>query len=144
MERKTKTKPAASRQKILDDHRTIGQLSSEIASAADCKKVAACVQSLLPVLKRHFAEEEEEIAGLHAVIRTRTPEMQNALHGLTQEHAQLLARAEQLLAAATQATVLDAGMQQRGKQLREQLAAHEANETRVFMESIWTDFGEGD
>lgn len=143
MERKTKP-VAASRQKILDDHRVIGQLLSDIASAADAGKVVASLQSLLPVLKRHFAEEEEEIAGLHAVIRKRTPEQQTALQGLVQEHGKLLGQATQLLASAQRSPGPDVRLQQLGKQLREQLAAHEAKETQIFMDSIWTDFGEGD
>lgn len=115
----------------------------DIGAATDPKQVAAGVQKLQPVLQRHFAEEEQEMDGLHAVIQKRTPELLGALHDLRQEHAQLLVQVEQLLAAARRAPAGDTRLQALGQQLRDQLGRHESHETQVFMDSIWTDTGGG-
>lgn len=141
MERHPKS---AAKQKILDDHRVIGQLISDVASLEEPAEVARCVQRLLPVLRGHFADEEQEIDGLHALVERRTPQHHEALLGLKKEHAQLLAHAEQLLAAARQPHGAREEIRRLGRQLRTDLAAHETRETEVFMDSIWTDFGGSD
>lgn len=135
---------AAAKQKILADHRIIGQLISDIASLDDPAAITKCVQQLLPVLRGHFAEEEQEIDGLHAVVERRTPQHHEALLALKQEHALLMSHAEQLLAAARAAKGADTELRRLGRQLRTDLAAHESRETEVFMDSIWTDFGGSD
>lgn len=136
--------PADARKQILDDHREIGVLTARIAEIDAAEAMTACLQRLLPLLTRHFKEEEDEIDGLHANIRKRTPEQQHALLGLKDEHKQLLDRVLLLLSIARETKGGGPKLQLLGKQLQERLAAHETKETELFLDSIWTDIGEGD
>lgn len=142
MKRTPKSADAA-RKQILDDHRRIGQLTDRIAVFESPEEALACLEQLLPLLRRHFQEEEDEMNGLHADILARTPELHHNLIELAAEHVSLLARIEQLIAAVQKR---ERGIDRRalGKQLQQQLAAHEARETAIFIDSIWTDCGEGD
>jgi len=142
MKRTPKSADAA-RKQILDDHRRIGQLTGRIAAFESPEEALACLQQLQPLLQRHFQEEEDEMNGLHADILARTPELHHSLLELKAEHVSLLARIEQLIAAVPKREV---GIDRRalGKQLQQELAAHEARETAIFIDSIWTDCGEGD
>lgn len=136
--------PPDSRKQILDDHRAIGELLGKIAACAQADEMTASLQQLMPLLVRHFKSEEDEIDGLHANIRKRTPEQQNALLSLKDEHKQLVDRVQLLLSIAQETTGGGPKLQLLGKQLQERLAAHEAKETELFLDSIWTDIGEGD
>lgn len=133
----------ATRKQILDDHRRIGQLTGRIAAFESPEEALVCLQQLQPLLMRHFQEEEDEMNGLHADILARTPELQHSLLELKAEHVCLLASIEQLIAAVPKR---ERGSDRRamGQRLQQQLAAHEARETAVFLDSIWTDCGEGD
>ncbi|GAB4150923.1 MAG: hypothetical protein Fur0037_19590 [Planctomycetota bacterium] len=132
------------RQRILDDHRRIGELSSRIASEGDPARLAEALKSLLPLLQRHFREEEDEIDGLHASILEHAPEHQNELQRLKEEHKRILDRAQLLLSIAEESGDGGEKLRMLGQQLRERLAGHEAKETELFLHSIWTDIGEGD
>lgn len=137
-----KQKPA--QQKILDDHRQIGELLGKIAGTGVATEIAASLDALLPVLIRHFQEEEDEIDGLHIDIQRRSPQQHQALLGLKSEHVQLLAAARDLLLQAKAAKGSSDKLQKLGVQLKERLATHESKETELFLDSIWTDIGEGD
>jgi hemerythrin len=136
--------PAEAKKQILDDHRQIGELTAKVAATGNAVEMATCLKQLLPLLLRHFKEEEDEIDGLHANIQKRTPQQQNALLGLKEEHKQLLDRVHLLLSIAQETKGGGPKLQLLGKQLQERLAAHEAKETELFLDSIWTDIGEGD
>lgn len=131
------------RQQILDDHRLIGELVGKIALATTAEDTALNLEQLVPLLHRHFREEEDEIGGLHAEIVRRTPQQHQALLDLKAEHARLLEDVQCLLAAAKSERPAK-NLVQLGERLKNQLAAHEAKETELFLDSIWTDFGEGD
>lgn len=137
-------KIADTRQQILAEHQAIAELSGRIAELGDAEQLAAALRQLLPLLQRHFQAEEHEIDGLHASIRRRTPEQQHALLSLKDEHRQLLDRVQLLLAIAQETRGGGPKLQLLGRQLQERLAAHEAKETGLFVDSIWTDIGEGD
>jgi hypothetical protein len=137
---KPKSKPVDSRKRILDDHRRIGALLSDIATATTAADTATHLQQLLPLLRRHFREEENEIDGLHTTIRMQTPQYCNELDELKKEHRDLLERTQQLLDQSERGG--DARqLRTRGAELQQRLAAHETRETEVFVDSIWTDIG---
>lgn len=138
-----RSKASQARKQILDDHRRIGELLSRVAAAADAAESRDSMRELLPLLQRHFREEEEEIGGLHAVVRQRTPHHWNALCGLRDEHLQLLAQARDLQAQAERNAAVE-HLRELGTELKDHVAAHEAKETEIFVDSIWTDLGEGD
>jgi len=141
---KPKPKSAdAVRKQILDDHRKIGQLTGKIAAFESPEEAAGCLKQLLPLLERHFQQEEDEMNGLHAEILERTPELHHTLRELKDEHMSLLERIRQLI-TAVQKRERGADLRSLGQQLQQQLAAHEAKETAIFIDSIWTDCGEGD
>lgn len=141
---KPKPTPAEVRQQILEEHRTIGELTAKVAVPGEAAAVLANLQRLLPLLERHFRGEENELSGVHENIRRRSPEQQNALLGLADEHAKLLDRLRGLTALASDVVARTAELHRLGQQLRDDLAAHEAKETALFVDSIWTDLGVGD
>lgn len=140
---KPKPKPSRKKQQILDDHERIRALLAQLAAAAEASATCRCLDDLQPLLQRHFRDEEAEIDGLHAGIRQRTPQFWNALCGLRDEHVQLLAEAGVLRQAAGAGTAPEQ-LRALGHTLQQRVAAHEAKETELFVESIWTDLGEGD
>lgn len=135
---------AEAKKQILDDHRQIGEWMAKVADSGDPANMTSCLQHLLPLLLRHFQEEENEIDGLHLGIQKRTPQQQHALLALKEEHKQLIDRVQLLLAIVQETATGGPKLQLLGKQLQERLAAHEAKETELFLDSIWTDIGEGD
>lgn len=139
----SKSKANQARKQILDDHRRIGELLSRIAAAASAAESRECLHELIPLLQRHFREEEQEIGGLHTIVQQRTPHHWNALRGLREEHLQLLAQARDLLAQAER-DAEPKHLCELGVELKERIAVHEAKETEIFVDSIWTDLGEGD
>jgi len=151
--RKAAPRPAASpveqqgtggRQRVLDDHRQIRELLATIAGDGPAAERVACLERLEPVLVRHFQEEEDQVEGVHRDVASRAPQQLEALRGLAVEHRQLLATVRQLLDRCRQAAGPDPELRRLGTELQQQIAAHEAKETDLFLDSIWTDFGEGD
>ncbi|MEZ5963173.1 MAG: hemerythrin domain-containing protein [Planctomycetota bacterium] len=137
--------PKGSKKQILDEHREIENLAAKVCTQTGSPAESLhCLERLLPLLERHFRAEEDEISGLHANIRRRSPEQQNALLGLKDEHAQLLARGRSLLAMAKDVVAKSTELRDATKQLQADLATHEAKETELFVDSIWTDIGVGD
>lgn len=132
------------RQQILHDHHEIETLVGQVAPTSTREQTLAALTGLQPILQRHFAKEEEQIDGLHNEILHRTPRHANALAGLKDEHRELLASLQQLLDKANEKSVDDASLQTLGAEFRARLAEHEARETEIFVDSIWTDLGAGD
>ena len=136
--------PGESRKQILDDHREIGELLSTLANVTAATETTKCLNRLLPLLQRHFKEEEDEIDGLHAVIQTQAPHRMAALLELKQEHTELLEQVKHFLSVAEQTEGHNPKLRDLGLKLKSQLTAHEAKETEIFVDSIWTDLGAGD
>ena len=136
--------PAESRRQILAEHQEIQALAQKLAAVRGAAEMTACLRKLATVLTGHFRQEEDGADSLHEGIRTRTPEQQNALRGLKEEHQQILDRLQLLLSTVQESRGAAPKLQMLGKQFQERLAEHEANETRIFLDSIWSDLGEGD
>ncbi|MCB9876334.1 MAG: hemerythrin domain-containing protein [Planctomycetes bacterium] len=139
-----KSRAERSRQQILDDHREIGALMSKVLVAGSAADMVECLGRLQPLLQRHFEEEEAEVGGLHATIVANAPRHSSVLPDLQQQHANLLERVGQVAAAATRPGAAIGDLTRLAEQLRSELAAHEAAETEIFVDSIWTDLGAGD
>ena len=137
-------KPGGSREQILADHRQIGELLSTLAVLTVATETTRCLDCLLPLLERHFKEEEDEIDGLHAIIQDQAPQHQNALQSLKDEHVKLLELARRYQTTARETEGHSTKLRELGTQLKNQLASHEARETEIFVDSIWTDLGVGD
>jgi hypothetical protein len=141
---KPMSKTADSRQQILDAHRRISALTQKLGVVSRADDMVASLRELATLLAAHFAEEEAEFDGLHENIRKRSPELQHGLQELEQEHMQLLERVHALMSIAQQERLPVPKLRQLGKQFQERLAQHEAKETGVFQDSIWTDLGTGE
>jgi hemerythrin len=135
-----KSKSGDARQQIVADHREIDELMTQITSGPGAAETRQCMRRLLPLLARHFREEEDQIDGVHMRLREQAPRHSHALEGLQREHVQLLELARELLLMA------DGGSRHLavlGAQLRERLADHEAREMELFVDTVWTDLGAG-
>jgi hemerythrin len=129
---------------VLADHEKIIALTARLAAVGGADEMVSCLRQLATILTGHFKEEEDGFDGLHDDIRKRTPEQQHALMGLKEEHTHLLERVQLLLSIAQQSRGPAPKLQVLGKQLQDRLSEHEARETQVFLDSIWTDLGESD
>ncbi|HEU4418053.1 MAG TPA: hemerythrin domain-containing protein [Planctomycetota bacterium] len=141
---KPMSKNADSRRQIQAAHRQITALTAKLATVSGAGEMVACLRQLGTLMAEHFADEEQEFDGLHENIRSRSPELQNALHELAEDHKQLLERVDALLWYAQQKHRAASKLRQLGKQFQERLARHEARETGIFQDSIWTDLGTAD
>ena len=133
--------PQNSKKRILDDHREIGELLAQCTTATKASQVLENMQKLRALLGRHFAEEEGQLGGLHDSIHTRAPRFENSLQGLIEEHRQLLESVNELIDQAGKSADDDPKLREMSKSLQARFAAHEARETEIFVESLWTDIG---
>ena len=102
------------------------------------------MKRLETLLERHFKAEEDELDGLRATVPQHAPRLESSLRSLREEHRQLLESVRDLAARAAKAQGDDPSLREMSKALRDRFSAHEARETDIFVESIWTDIGTGD
>jgi len=132
------------KKQILQDHQDIEALMLQVATGASRAETIEAIERLRPLLERHFQSEEAELSGLHAEIVQKAPRHANALQMLKDEHAAILVQVDELAAIAKSSEAPDARRQELGEKLKARLEEHEATETEIFVDSIWTDLGAGD
>ena len=104
-------------------------------------EMVACLRELGTLMAEHFADEEREFDRLRDDVRSRSPELRNALHEIAEDHKELLERVDALSWYAKQKHRPASKLRRLGKRFQERLARHEARETAIFQDSIWADLG---
>lgn len=136
--------PADTREQILSEHQQIRELVGRIEDTTDLAEIVSGLQQLQPLFESHFAREEA-LDGLHSDIRARAPQHRQAIDRLEQDHRELLADVAELQA---QAQACLQGPIREIEALRSRfllkLREHEARESGLFVDAIWTDLGQGD
>lgn len=132
-----------SKKRILDDHKAIGALLAQCTSATEASVIHQSMTKLQALLGRHFAEEEAQLAGLDERPQPPAPRFANSVRGLIEEHRELLVSVRDLIDRAAQAQGDCASLRESSTALQARFVAHEARETEIFVESIWTDIGGG-
>jgi hypothetical protein len=112
---------AGTRNRLLDEHRTILRLAAQLGGVAGSEAMLRALDRLQPLLERHFREEEVQ-DGLFDAIRRHTPEREMAIAALSREHKAMLASVQLLRDLAAMATAVEV-LQSHGAALRDPAAA---------------------
>ncbi len=121
---------------VQDEHLEIRSAVAKLRSTTDIRILAGVLSGLQEMLPAHF-EREEGPDGLGAEITEQAPQSAFALEQIFGEHVVIL---EMVSALSTRSTGLLDGI----AALARMLEQHEAKESKLFVDAIYTDLGEGD
>ncbi len=126
---------------IEDDHDVIKGLLGRLDATTDLHVLSPLLEQLRGALVDHFAREEAP-EGEHELIESMAPHTVASLQNILAEHPvfverldDLIARAQACLKGPMAEILLDAGA------LAQSLRDHEARETALFTDAVFTDLG---
>ena len=126
---------------IAEDHHDLRQLLVELRQASDLRLLIPQLKRLRAELKEHFDLEEGEV-GLAQAIGESAPHHLNRLTKLFEEHVALLDTVDGIIERAGECLdgpVADVLGDVTG--LCTHLEEHEANETELLTDAVFTDLG---
>jgi len=129
---------------IEKEHADLCGLLSRVEETTDLRQLLELLRGLPELLQRHFALEEGP-GGLHQIIASRAPWRTHDLETVMAEHRTLAAKASGLVADLQQH--LDGppeDLLHRTASLTHRLQRHEALETDMLCDAVYTDLGGGD
>jgi len=131
---------------ILDDHRRLGLVLHELENCEQAAEICSQAESLVPWLKRHFAEEEEP-AGVFESIERHDPRHSHEIGILVGEHQAMLDQVD-ALANMARSVKDEPGL---NPELSESVRAfilalrlHERKENRLLTDAFYHEEGGGD
>ena len=126
---------------IEHDHHAIKEILERLEAARDPHVLLSILKELHVSLVDHFAREEAP-EGLHEIIASMSPTTVASLQNILGEHEQFLVRLDSLierlraLVKGPLAEILEGAAA-----LSESLHDHEARETELFTDAVFTDLG---
>jgi hypothetical protein len=134
---------AGTREQVLEEHRRIEQLARRVGDAPDIAELLRRLEEFRATIVPHF-DQEEAPGGFFDLIRSRAARHLDRVRALEAEHGALLGEIDRI---ADQARACLAGpiaeiLRQAGS-LARGLSAHEARETRLLVDTLYIDIGEG-
>jgi hypothetical protein len=137
--------PARSAERqVEEEHRRIKQLLGRLDKTSDLRLMVPLLQELRILLVEHF-EQEEAADGFPMMIADPAPHHARILDQLFQEHKTILVNLDDLIEKAL--FCLDGPLAQVRHGVSDlcgQLRAHEATETELLTDTVYTDLGSGD
>jgi hypothetical protein len=136
-------RPARTRERVLDEHRTLQQLVHRIVDAPDLVELLRRLDEMRAFLAPHFAAEEAP-GGFFDLVRARSARHLGQAHKLQTEHDVLLGEIDRLVdrtgacLAGPVAEILG-----HARALGRRLSDHETHETRLLVDTLYIDIGEG-
>lgn len=135
---------AANHRKLeyFEDHSALRTLLSRVESTRDVRQLPPLLEELHRLLESHF-RSEEAADGLKGIIRDAAPYRLGQLEHLLESHREFLARIRDLREELSE--LVDGpvtGVLENVSDLCRKLEEHEAAETRILTESLYTDLGE--
>ncbi len=140
----TKQSPTASEDQVVEQHRRIKEVLNRIGGAGDLQVMVPLLQELRILLEEHF-EDEEAPGAFPTMIAESAPHHARSLDRLFAEHGTILSNLDAAIAKAllclkgpvaeVRTSVAD---------VCEQLRVHEATETELLTDTVYTDLGTGD
>ncbi len=129
---------------IARQHEQLRATLAQVGACTSLSSLLPLLQGLRAQLEAHFADEEGE-DGLGAVIGETAPRHTRHIEMLFQEHRSFLGTLDDLLYRC-RALLGDAEGRifEDVKKLSEQLHDHEARETELLQDAVFTDMGVGD
>lgn len=141
MERKIDEEPAGGHEDVVAEHNEIKNLLAELDSD-DLETVRGAIMRMNPLLRHHFAREERA-GGLFDHVLDTAPRYSDTVAHLKAEHIAMLGLLDELTSEVEGATDADV-LRGHAHKLVEQLRQHEATETSLLVDALYTDLGEGD
>ena len=126
---------------IEHDHHAIKEILERLEATTDLHILLSILEELRMSLVEHFAREEAP-EGLHEIIASMSPNTVASLQNVLAEHRDFLVRLDRLIEQAR--TVVNGPMAdilQDAAGLAESLHDHEARETALFTDAVFTDLG---
>lgn len=131
------------KEQALEEHRRIQQVVRRVGEASDLVELLRRLDEFRAFIVPHFAEEEGS-GGFFDQIRARAARHLDQVQQLEAEHGRLLDEIDRLadqaracLAGPVAEVLRRAGLLARG------LFDHEARETRLLVDTLYIDVGEG-
>jgi hypothetical protein len=136
------TPKQTSRDRIAEEHRQLHEALDRLQATEDIRRIAPLLEELRPRLAEHFASEEEP-EGLHQAIGDTAPHLMTSLQQIYEEHREFLATVDRLASEARACCEGPVARILSGiHQLCENLETHEAAETELFTDAVYTDLGD--
>ena len=133
---------AGARQRIAREHEALRTRLDELRELRDLGRVVTVLEDLRPRLVAHF-ESEEAADGLHHVVEENAPHLLPSVQRVFEEHREFLATVDRLIAETRE--TWDGPVQKILGDVRalcDGLHDHEATETRLLTDSVYTDLGD--
>ena len=126
---------------IEDDHHAIKEILERLEATMDPHLLLPILEELRMSLVAHFAREEAP-EGLHEIIADMSPNTVASLQNILGEHEHFVVRLDSLI-ERTRAAVKGplAEILRDATALSESLHDHEARETELFTDAVFTDLG---
>ena len=126
---------------IEQDHHAIQEILARLTGTTDPHRLLPILEELRVVLVDHFGREEAP-EGMHEIIASLSPNTVASLQNVLGEHEQILERVDDLIARAR--TCIEdplAAILRDAAALSTSLHDHEARETALFTDAVFTDLG---
>lgn len=144
MENSASVAPAtggSSRERIAAEHAALRGSLEQLLEITDPHQLVSALEELRPRLAEHFAAEEGT-DGLHDVIGDSAPHLLSSLQRVYDEHRQFLATVDRLTADARRCCQGPVAELLSGtRQLCDGLHEHEALESELLTDAVYTDLG---
>lgn len=130
--------------RIEDDHRELRVTLGHLEQTTDLGLLLPQLEALHQLLEQHFRLEEGP-QGFRSVIGESAPNLLNPLRHLFDEHRQMLATVHEITHKAK--TCLEGPVSEVLRDVRvlsKRLLEHEAKETELLADSVYTDIGTSD
>ncbi len=126
---------------IEQDHHEIKEILERLDATTDPQVTLPLLEELRGALLEHF-EREEEPDGLHEIIASMAPNTVASLQNVLGEHQDFIVRLDSLIARAR--ACLEGPLAEIARDsaaLTNSLRDHEARETALFTDAVFTDLG---
>jgi hypothetical protein len=127
---------------FFEDHRALQVVLGRVEGTRDLNLLIPLLEELHRLLQGHFSREEAP-DGPYRTIEEAAPHHLGRLQDLVEEHRAFLAQIRELegkIRACLDGPVAEIHVAVRG--LCDRLQQHEADETGLFMDALYTDLGE--
>ena len=136
--------PESAAEKVTEQHKRIRGLLNQLDNTTDLRLIVPLLQELRILLDEHF-EQEEAPDGFPKMIAEPAPHHARALDELFEEHKVILNNLDDVIEKAL--FCLDGPLAQVRRAvttLCEKMRSHEATETELLTDTVYTDLGSGD
>ena len=121
------------RREIMEDHRQLGDLLTQLHQAPHLSDTSRLLGDLQGLLRRHFAREESP-DGLFEMIGSRAPHHRETVQALASEHVTFLTELDEL-AATPEGRAVEA-ISDRVIRFVTRLREHESRESKLLLDSL--------